>query len=166
MREKLTSIPVRLAAMASFLVFYIFALRPFRNFFSKAIAGNLIFDDPESSAHLLYADIKVRSVTLSYLNGGTEMVLSYIPQFGFFFLLSMLGLFFFNPKLRLYGYLAGFHAGVEAVVLLSLVIGVHLSTAGFIFADFLMLYLSPLVSLGFVVYASLQSRREKALKKR
>jgi hypothetical protein len=151
--------------MALFFTIYVFAIRPLRDLFSSTVAGDIIFDNAGQAEGVLSAVVQTRSVIVTYLNGGTEMVLSYIPQFGFFFLLSMLGLIFFNPKLRLYGYLAGFHAGVEAAVLLSLVIGVQLTTGGFIFADFLMLYLSPLVSLGFVVYASLQSRREKALEK-
>lgn len=103
------------------------------------------------------------TVDFHYLNAGRELVYSYAPQFGFFFLLAIIGLIFFQSSRRLYLLLMVFHLLVEIIAVMSTYLGVKGFMSGFMAADFLLLYLSPLVSLGFIFVAH---QNKKAMKKK
>lgn len=134
--------------MAVFLVVYFVAIRPFRGFFSENVIRPL-FRGAESNPAIESVSFEARSVHI--LLESSEKIFSYTPQFGFFFLFGMLGLIWLNPNKKVYLALAGAQLSIEILVWAFLLTGMYITTAGFMAADFLMIYLSPLVSIGFIV---------------
>lgn len=142
---------------------YFFLVRPFRGWYGYFILENTIYTVREWPSYL--NDITLDGITLNffYTSGGNELVYSYAPQFGFFFLLAVVGMIFFRAPGRLYLFLSLFHLLAETVALGSTWAGVRGFLAGFIIADFILLYLSPLISLGFVFIAHQISRKREGL---
>lgn len=145
----------RMGLMAGFFLLYIFGIRPLRSFFSEKVVYQGLFSSESSVGNALSVTAEARSVLITYLSGGSEISVTYIPQFGFFFLFAMLGIIFFLPPKRLYMAIIGFQAAVEGLVLLFIWTGTYVASFGFVLSDFLMVYLSPVVCLGFVVYLSI-----------
>lgn len=141
--------------MGGFAVLYFLLIRPLRALYSKNVVYEILLSSQFSIGNIESAFHSSRRVLITYLNDGSEMVLSHIPQFGFFFLCGMLGLIFFNASRRSTIGLVLFQLVVELLVFFLFWVGIHYSIAGFIISDFLITYLSPLGCLGFVVFASL-----------
>lgn len=134
---------------------YFLLIRPLRAWYGR-LHLELIFQRAAEWPKYLN-DITLDGITLNFYfqNGGNELVYSYAPQFGFFFLLALLGLIFFRPPKFFYIYLILFHLMAEVVAVSATWLALNGILAGFFIADFILLYLSPLVSLGFVVAAHL-----------
>jgi hypothetical protein len=146
-------------------VIYFTVVRPLRENLTSELVFPLLFNSQEALGSAFSIHLETRSIIYSYLYGSVEATSFYMPQFGLFFLIGILGLWIYRRGFQYYIGLFGFHITAEVVVYVCIGIGFYISVSGFIISDFIILYLSPLVSLGFVVYASLQSRRERALKK-
>lgn len=134
---------------------YFRVIRPLRGWFSEWI-GPAIFS-PSSAAAEPIQSIAKEGITIhtTYIFQGTELIFSYAPQFGFFFLIAIIGLNFYRPGVKIYLFLAGFHLIIEVFALLLSNFAINGYPIGFIAADFLLLYLSPLISLGFILFVVL-----------
>jgi len=146
----------RLAGIPLFILFYFTLLRPFRNHFSTWVVDWITTGN--AADYILNVEIMTRSFIVDYSALGTVLTVAYIPQFGFFFLLGMIGMIWFQSGYRLYGALTAAQIGFEILVLFSLWTGFNYSAAGLITANLLMVYLSPMVCLGFVLYLYLQKK--------
>lgn len=163
MSPKLQRLFKRAGLMAGFFLLYIFAVRPLRALFTRNVVHRGIFSSETSTGNALEVAAETRSVLITYLAGGSEISVTYIPQFGFFFLFAMLGMIFFLPPKRFYRMLIGFQAAVELLVLILLWAGITVATLGFVLSGFLIEYLSPVGCLGFVVYLSIRNRHKPLL---
>ncbi len=143
---------VRFAAMLSMAAAYFIVIRPLRALHNEYVVYSALLKSAENWGLADAATIVPRSVLIHFTSGESELVLAYMPQFGFFFLFGMLGVLFFLPSVRLMLLLPALQAAIEILVLIFLLAGIHFSAAGLIAADFLIVYLSPLVCLGIVVF--------------
>lgn len=148
-KKLFTTLLLQILAVAS----YFFLIRPIRSWYGSFNLESVFYSVSEWPEYLKEITLDGLTVNFYYINGGNELVYSYAPQFGFFFLLAVVGLIFFRPPLRLFLLLSLFHLIAEAVVLAGTYSGIKGVLAGFIIADFILLYLSPLVSLGFILIA-------------
>jgi len=146
----------RLSGISLFLLFYFTALRPFRNQFSQWVVEWIT--EGNAAKHILEVQIIVRSFVVEYEVWNTLLTVAYIPQFGFFFLLGMLGVIWFLPGLKIYMALIVLQTMFEILILLSLWVGYHYSSAGFVIANLSMVYLSPMVCLGFILFLYLKKK--------
>lgn len=137
---------------------YFKGIRPLREVFGHWVE-TAIFSVTEPYPG--YIDTILRNgitINTAYTFRDTELIFSYAPQFGFFFLITIIGLNFFKTAPRVYLTLTGFHLLAEIVALLCSYAALHGLVIGFVIADFILLYLSPLISLGFVLYVFLQKK--------
>lgn len=146
----------RLTGISLFLFFYFIALRPFRNRFSQWVVEWITTDN--RAEYILDVQVMVRSFVVQYGIGDSVLTAAYIPQFGFFFLLGMLGVIWFLPGLKIYMALITAQIVFELLILFSLWIGYHYSVAGLVLANLLMVYLSPIVCLGFIMFLYLKHK--------
>ena len=140
---------------------YFFLIRPLRGWYGYFNLESVFYSVSEWPEYL--KDITLDGITVNffYESGGNELVYSYAPQFGFFFLLAVLGLIFFRSPIRFFLLLAAFHLMAEVLALAGTYAGVRGVLTGFIMADFILLYLSPVISLGFIFIAH-QTTSKKA----
>src|SRR5690625_7327876 len=91
-------------------------------------------------------DITLDGITLYFYfqTGGNELVYSYAPQFGFFFLLALLGLIFFRPRKFFYIYLILFRLMAEVVAVSATRFALNALLEGFFVADFIRVFLFSL----------------------
>lgn len=134
---------------------YFFIVRPMRALYSDEVVYKILLSSQYSVGNIASALTGVRKVGITYFTGNTVTDLSYIPQFGFFFLCGIMGLIFYDARRNAFTGLILFQLAVEMLVLFFIWLGIYYSVTGFILSDFLMTYLSPLGCLGFVVFASL-----------
>jgi len=139
-----------------FTFFYFLVIRPLRALYSEQFVWEFILSSQRSIGNITSAFHSPRHVLITYISNGNEIVLSHIPQLGFFFLCGMIGLIFFKGGRNTYISLVMFQVIVELLVFLLFWLGIHYTVAGFIISDFLMTYLSPLGCLGFVVFVSMR----------
>lgn len=144
--------------MGGFAVLYFLFVRPLRDFYTEKIVYEMLLSSQFSVGNIDSAFHSARRVLITYLRDGNEMVLSLIPQFGFFFLCGVIGLIYFKASRKIYLSLILFQLIVEILVLFLFWLGIHHTITGFIISDFLITYLSPLGCLGFVVLASVRMR--------
>jgi hypothetical protein len=146
------SLPARFTSILLMVVAYFFAIRPLRALHNEYVVYSILLNSSENWGLANEAFLVPRSVLIHFASGESELVLAYMPQFGFFFLFGMLGVLYFLPSIRTILILPALQAVIEVLVLVFLLAGIHFSVAGFIAADFMIVYLSPLVCLGFVVF--------------
>jgi len=137
---------------------YFWGVRPVRGMFSEW-AGRLIFNPDEAAGGFIQSVVR-EGITIhtTYSLQSTELIFSYAPQFGFFFLIAVVGLNFLRPGGRIYLLLVLFHLFVEALSLGFSALAFNGVSAGFVMADFLLQYLSPLVSLAFILFVLLKKK--------
>ena len=137
---------------------YFWGVRPLRGIFSEWV-GTLIFFTETGTDHTIMSVVR-EGVTIhtTYILQGTELIFSYAPQFGFFFLIAMFGLNFLRPGVQIYMYLAAFHLFIEILTIGCSYMAFDGLTIGFVAADFLLLYLSPLISLAFILFVVLKHK--------
>ena len=140
--------------MTGFTAIYFILVRQIRTFYSKEVVYEMLLNSQGSIGNIVSAFHSPRRVLITYMNDGHEIMLSHIPQFGFFFLCGIIGLIFINASRSTYIGLISFQFVVEFLVFSLVWLGIHYSVTGFIISGFLMAYLSPLGCLGFVVLAS------------
>src|SRR6056297_3590910 len=124
---------------------YFWGIRPLRVAFSEWAGSVLFHFQSETVGYIESVERVGVTIDTIYIFQGTELVFSYAPQFGFFFLISVFGLNFLRPGIRIYLFLIGFHAFIEVLSLGFTAVAFNGFPIGFVFADFLLLYLSPLV---------------------
>ncbi len=146
------SLPARFISMLLMVAAYFIVIRPIRAFHNEYVVYSAMLNSSENWGLANEAFLVPRSVLIHFASGESELVLAYMPQFGFFFLFGMLGVLYFLPSIRMILILPALQAVIEVLVLIFLLVGIYFSVAGFIAADFLIVYLSPLVCLGFVVF--------------
>jgi hypothetical protein len=144
----------RLSGVIGFILIYFYIIRPMRAIFSQKIIYEGLMSAQTTIGNIIFIEHGQREVKINFLNNGSEIVLSHIPQLGFFFLLGAIGLIVFNASRRTYYCLILFQVIVEIIVIILFWLGIHYTTFGFMVSDFLMNYISPLGCLGFVVYVS------------
>lgn len=144
----------RVGEMTGFSVLYFYGIRPLRAYYTEKGVNEMILAGHHTLENIISIESSMRRIVLTYMSDGSEMILSYIPQLGFFFLFGILGLIFFRAGRKKYISLILFQVITEVLVLLFLWTGLQFTTTGFILSNFLMIYLSPLGCLGFVVWAS------------
>lgn len=159
MRIQFLEVAKRCGLMAGFTVFYLFFVRPMRAIYSEYVVYEGLLSSQSSIGNIISAFHSARQVLITYMSNGNEMVMSHIPQFGFFFLCGMVGLIFFKAGRNAYLGLVVFQLVVEIFVLIFFTVGIHYTTGGFVLSDFLMTYLSPLGCLGFVVFVSMSKNK-------
>lgn len=154
-RKLLLTILLQTVALAG----YFLLIRPLRAGYGRFSLESIFNRSAEWPEYL--NDITLDGITLNFYfqNSGNELVYSYAPQFGFFFLLAMLGLIFFRPPKFFYIFLILFHLVAEAVAVSATWLALNGVLAGFFMADFILLYLSPLISLGFIFTAHLTTKQ-------
>jgi hypothetical protein len=143
---------IKFTSMFLMGVGYFGAIRPLRSLYNEHVVYSVLFEGVAGLGNADSAELVPRAILLLYTRGEAELIFAYMPQFGFFFLLGMLGVFFFLPPARLILALPVMQLAIEFLVVIALAIGIHISVIGFVTADFLIVYLSPLVCLGFVVF--------------
>lgn len=158
-KKLLTTFLLQILAVGS----YFFLIRPIRGWYSSFNLESVFYSVREWPEYLKEITLDGLTVNFYYINGGNELVYSYAPQFGFFFLLAVVGLIFFKAPVRLYLFLSLFHLIAEILALAGTYSGLKGILAGFITADFILLYLSPLVSLGFILIAHQLHKRSRAI---
>lgn len=147
----------RIGWMAGFTILYFFVIRPLRGLYSEHVFFDLLLSSRSSIGNITSAIPSSRQVLITFLSNGNELLISHIPQFGFFFLCGMIGLIFFKAASKAYMGLIVFQLIIELLVFFLFWMGIHYTVAGFIISDFLMTYLSPLGCLGFIVFVSISS---------
>lgn len=146
----------RLIGIFLFLILYFTALRPLRNRFSSWVVDWITGNN--SADYILTLQVMVRSFIVEYQIEETVLTVAYIPQFGFFFLMGMVGVIWFQPGPKVYGALVSAQLIFEFLVLGLLWVGYQYTVAGLITANLLMVYLSPMVCLGFILFLYLQKK--------
>lgn len=152
-----------IAAVQTGTVFlYFWGIRPLRGVFSEWV-GSVLFHFQSEAVGYIESIVRIGiTIDTTFIFQGTELIFSYAPQFGFFFLISVFGLNFLRPGIRIYLFLIIFHAFIEVLSLGFTAVAFNGFPIGFVIADFLLLYLSPLVSLGFILFVILQKKGKPA----
>jgi len=143
---------------AGTIFFYFWGVRPLRGWHSEWVGSVLFRFQSEAAGYVESVERTGITIDTTYVFQGTELVFSYAPQFGFFFLIAVLGLNFLLPRFTIYLLLTGFHFLVEICSLGFSLIAFNGYPVGFVIADFLLLYLSPLMSLGFILVVILRRK--------
>lgn len=148
-KQLLTTFLLQILAVAG----YFFLVRPIRGWYGYFNLETVFYSVPEWPEYLKEVTLDGLTVNFYYISSGNELVYSYAPQFGFFFLLAVVGLILFRAPVRMFLLLSLFHLIAEILALAGTCSGLMGILAGFIIADFILLYLSPLVSLVFILIA-------------
>lgn len=93
---------------------------------------------------------KDKAIQIEYTFEDKSKQLSYRPEFGFFFLVTLLALVFVTDKKSPYLQLTILHLGASIIAYFFLIAGVWGFKAGFIFVDAISAYLTPALSLALV----------------
>lgn len=157
MKYNFLNITKRAGWIVGFILLYFFVIRPLRGIYSEYVVFDFLLSSQASIGNITSAFHSPRQVLITFLSNGNELVISHIPQFGFFFLCGMIGLIFFNAGSKAYLGLGLFQLITELFVLFLFWLGIHYTVGGFIISDFFMTYLSPLGCLGFIVFVSMSS---------
>lgn len=141
---------IGLAVLA--LAVYLAAWRPLRVVYAERIVNPAVrsLAGESTTVDRMTAGGKQIVIFYPYGEDDGEKKLTYAPQAGFFFLVAVIGLLFVTLEPRYYGMLLAFHLGVELLVWTTLWVGLQYAVAGYVIADFLIGYFSPVVSLAFV----------------
>ena len=150
----------RLLLCAAALLIYLTAWRPIRIALTDHVAYPAVvaFQDSNSTYQ---AGMKTGSLLISYSYGDSEKQFQYRPQFGFFFLIALMSLFFITRQKRHYIILLGLHLAATIPAFSFLVLGASGFQTGFILTDAIMSYLTPALSLALVPLVLAQKRRSE-----
>jgi hypothetical protein len=147
--EQLQFIGKRLFYVALICLLYFIIWRPSRIAVTEHfIAPQVSSFDNSGDAFAASMEEGALLITYSYSNRIKE--LQYRPQFGLFFLLTLLALLFVSQDLRHYLLLGGMHLGASLLTYLFLILGAVGVTAGFILTDVISGYLTPALTLAIV----------------
>jgi len=158
MSEKILTYAKKIIGMGGFFILYLKVIRPFRAIFSEEVVYKGLLSGEISLGNAYYIQSSARQVIITFVSGDLYMVLSYIPQFGFFFLLGMLGVIYFLPSLKVYLLYVGVLFFIEFLVLISIWVGVQFWVGGFIVSKLLIVYISPMICLGTVLFLYLNKK--------
>ncbi|MDZ7714581.1 MAG: hypothetical protein U5J95_00030 [Balneolaceae bacterium] len=140
------------ALMLLVIVAYFLMMRPAREYYHThavwPLAAHWIDSGADTSTSLEPKSSK--SFYLTFSMDETQKQIVYSPQAGFFWLLATLSLIFITLKWHYYLFLFILHLIFEGVVVAGLWAGAACSPLGFIVADFIISYLSPVISLGMI----------------
>ncbi len=148
-KEKLRYLGIRLGCCLAAILIYFSMWRPLR----VAITEYVVYPQVEyvsGDEPAFRSEINGKSILVRYTFQNSTKQLQYRPQFGFFFLISLLSLFFLTSAFRHYGILLGLHGAASILTYLFLLVGVSGLPFGFIVVDAISGYLTPALSLGFI----------------
>jgi len=148
-KEKLRYLGIRLGCCLVAVLIYFSLWRPLR----VAITEHVVYPQVEYISvdePGFYYEINGKSILIHYTFQDAKKQLQYRPQFGFFFLISLLSLFFLTSAFQHYGILLGLHAVASILTYLFLIMGAAGLPFGFIAVDAISGYLTPALSLGYI----------------
>lgn len=131
------------------LVIYLLLWRPMR----VAVTERLVYPQVASiddSRDSFSASLSGGALLIKYTFGDVSKRLQYRPQFGFFFLVTLMALFFVSDFRRHYFLLGGLHLAATILTYLFLMIGATGFQSGFLLTDAISGYLAPALSLALV----------------
>jgi hypothetical protein len=134
------------------LLIYAFGLRPLRHTITQQLVLPAVMAHARKQAFPYKITNKETAVTFTFEQNNETRILRYQPQLGLFFLLALIVLLFITTSPIWYLYLIIFH-----VLLMFLMFGILYFSlsgwyAGFSIIDFLVRYLIPGLTFGYVVY--------------
>ncbi len=149
---------IRLLLCVAALLIYLTAWRPVRIAITDHIAYPAVvaFQDSNSTYQ---AGMKTGSLLISYSYGDSEKQFQYRPQFGFFFLIALMSLFFITRQKKHYFILLGLHLAATILAFLFLILGALGIQTGFVLTDAIMSYLTPALSLALVPLVMAHKKR-------
>ena len=137
------------------IITYFWVVRPAREYHTTKLVSPKVKQWVQSNSISKASEVILKSKSsksfyLVFNVADNEKEIVYSPQAGFFLLLAAIGLVFITLKWQYYIFLLGLHFIFELIVVFALWVGAVHSTAAFIFVDFIISYLSPVVSLGII----------------
>ena len=141
--------------IALVIVTYFFAVRPAREYYTTHLVSPevkewIVNSSKIKSSSVVFTPKTDKSFFLSFTVGDAQKDMIYSPQAGLFLLLAAVGLICITLKWQYYLILLALHLAFEGIVIFALWIGISYSTIGLIFVDFIISYLSPIMSLGII----------------
>jgi hypothetical protein len=152
---------IRLLLCGAALLIYFTAWRPVRIAFTEYVAYQQVqaLQGPNSKYQ---AGMKSGALFISYDYGDSNKEFQYRPQFGFFFLIALMSLFFITRQKKYYFLLLGLHLVATILAFSFLILGASGIQVGFILTDAIMSYLTPALSLALVPLVMAHQRRPEA----
>jgi len=143
--------------LSGFILLMYFSIgRPARIALTRQISGQLKTLQHPNDHYA--ATLKDGSLLISYAYQDTYKKLEYRPQFGFFFLISLIGLLFITTQPICYLTLIEIHLAASILAYGSLLIGASGYPVGFLLTDIIDAYLIPAISL-LVVFLALDNHQ-------
>lgn len=148
-KQQFRFLGIRIILCGAAVIVYLMLWRPARVFIAEQIVHPQLefFSDQEKNFE---SELESGALLIRYEFGEGAKQLQYRPQFGFFFLVALMALFFVTDNKKPYLALMLLHLTGTFLVYLSVVVGVFGFQPGFILADALSGYLIPAISLGLV----------------
>lgn len=149
------------------LVIYILIWRPIRVAATEDLVHPQV-EEIESNSNRYNTKLNNGALNVEYQYGEVSKKLQYRPEFGFFFLVALLSLFFVSNVFWHYGLLAGIHLVATVSAYLSLMLGVLGMPIGFVLTDAISGYLTPALSLALIpliMKGMLRAEKLRALKR-
>lgn len=112
-------------------------------------------------AYVYSAQLSSGSIHIQYNVLGSDKQLRYRPEFGFFFLISMLVLVVFDSKKRGFHLLFTVHLAATLLAYFMLIVGAFNYPAGFMSVDIISGYLTPAFSLAIVSWVVVEQRNRE-----
>ncbi|MDZ7681674.1 MAG: hypothetical protein U5J63_08195 [Fodinibius sp.] len=147
--ERLRFLAKRLLYAGLICLIYFSLWRPAR----VTITENLVAPQVtylDSSGDAFSSGLQTGSLLINYVYADRTKQLQYRPQFGLFFLITLLALLFVSQNRRHYLMLGLLHLGASLLTYLFLIVGATGVTVGFILTDAISGYLTPALSLAIV----------------
>jgi hypothetical protein len=133
----------RILLAVGIFLFYLYAIRPARKAFVQQAALPMVtphYDNPSTPFTIVN---KGAALTFTFTWHGESKTVRYQPQFGFFFLIAVIGLLFITLRPKWYLVLAAFHLLAMLLVTTVLYFSRFGWYPGFIIIDFFISYLIP-----------------------
>lgn len=128
------------------LLIYLFIWRPLRIAATQQVVYSQIqyFEDNQTNYS---SSLETGSLIVDYNYGQQSKQLYYRPEFGFFFLVSLMVLLFVTQQKRYYIILAGLHLVASLLTFPFLMVGAIGMPAGYVATDIISGYLTPALTL-------------------
>lgn len=150
---------IRILLCGVALLIYLTAWRPVRIAFTDYVATPQVKALQDSNS-TYQAGMKTGALLISFDYGDSTKELQYRPQFGFFFLIALMSLFFITRQKKHYFILLGLHLVSTILAFLFLILGAFGIQTGFVLTHAIMSYLTPALSLALVPLVMAHNKRK------
>ncbi len=142
----------RIIGAALLLLIYLYGLRPLRRAISQEVVLPIVTPHYNNSTHPYSIVNKGVALTFTFEWNEDLKTIRYQPQFGFFFLVTVIALIFITLIPKWYLWLIAFHLLSMIAVILILYFSRYGWYPGFIIVDFLVTYFIPGLSFAYAAF--------------